>query len=208
MAKYSRKTREQAYRRSNGASKNLWEEDGTEHRRTANRPNKGETSQISRQEPERRTNKHQRRRRERKIAPLISRKNTARENQERRTNPCCGCGCGCGRQQDWGIRVPRHVRCWRGLRRAGRRHVPSNRNDLRGATHRIGVLRSSFRSWFHNRARTPSPATSASRSTDQPSGLTRPRTDRTERRCLRNLTARTEERGDGESTAMAEGSRA
>ena len=36
--------------------------------------------------------------------------------------------------ENWGIRVPRHVRCRRGLRRAGQRHVPSNHNDLCGAT--------------------------------------------------------------------------
>lgn len=158
----------------------------------------------ARQEPERRTNKHRRRKRERKFAALIPGKTQPYVRETHR----CSCSCTGRRsgERDWGlIRVPYHVQCRRGLGRARRGHIPSNRDGVRGAAHRIGVVypAAGAGSTTIARALLPLPRSAASRSTDQPSRPTKPTRDRRERRFLRNLTGEVRTERSGERTAMA-----
>jgi len=133
---------------------------GTEQRRTANTARKGETSQISPAgagTPHQQTRTAETRTQTRGFDP---RKHTpyVREHKETPNTSLAAAGAAAAAgERDWGwIRVPHHVQCRRGLRRARRGHVPSNRDGVRGAAHRIGVLYSSAGAGFYNRRCTPS----------------------------------------------------
>ena len=184
---------------------------GTEQRRTANTARKGETSQIS---PAGAGTPHQQ-------TPAAETRRQIRglRSQERQTVPTrtprtltehiAASGSGSGRRTGLGVdshtsSCPMPTGASTGSTRP-RPEQPRRRPRSRASNRRPQILR---RCWFlqlpvHSFL-SISPG-SASRSTDQPSRPTKPTRDRRERRFLRNLTARTQQRGAESRRAHSNG---